>query len=698
MSTRSRVTILATSVTLSVLAALGAGGGAAGAAATKDVLALTALTGPQGGDVTIRVPAAHGGADVDRFEHVQVRLVAPAGSDDPDRVLNRKDVAAQNGVGRLVLGDVARGTKVEVQVHVRESDPPRTSILRGDGIAKLRPDLVVAAVRAPLQTLSTRPVEVTADVMERNGETGATAKLTLMLGPTPLAEAKTVTIGADGTKAVTFEGVKLETPMRAELTVRVEDAAPFETDATNNARIRTIEVTEHELVRSKVLVPNLGGYGAQFNQHVYAPITGAPPESFPEMEQKAKELGAQLVRIFYNDNWEERRPDAAPNLASFYRTVQLADDADATINITYHAVNIAKLNPVASMTRFAGVLEELVRVRGNTNVRWVTVGNEPNSTALTLAEYEALYRALHEQLVARGLRQQIQIMGGDLVEAGAAVGSNHRNWFNYMVEHMNDIVDAYSVHIYWNFHNIPRMEFRLRDVYQVVTQELAPEGRKPTYIMEFAVRGRDPFPENPTPRHGFYDDGTEMRKTNLAAFQTLWFFIASAQLGYTGTAKWDAYWGMYDLSSPGNQSYWLTGTAAEGWPLFPTYHSLRLLLQTTRRGWEVVQVGPWDESDWKVGVPDQQEKELVAYAGSGGALTVMGLDTRARFLNTTSSESPEYSLGGLPPNESFRLALWNASGNGENSIAGTVAANDAGVVRFRVPLHAAFSLTNVPMQ
>ena len=140
-----------------------------------------------------------------------------------------------------------RGAKVEVQVHVREDEPPRTTILRGDAIARLRPDLVVAAVYAPEQTLSTRPIDVVADIEELNDETGATATLTLMLGPTAVAEPKTVTVAAGATKPVTFEGVKLETAMTANLTVRVEGAAPFETDETNNARSRTVEVTEHEL-------------------------------------------------------------------------------------------------------------------------------------------------------------------------------------------------------------------------------------------------------------------------------------------------------------------------------------------------------------------------------------------------------------------------------------------------------------------
>ncbi len=56
----------------------------------------------------------------------------------------------------------------------------------------------------------------------------------------------------------------------------IDEAVPFETDATNNSRSRTVEVTEHELVRSNVLVQALGGYGAQFNQHVYAPVTNPP--------------------------------------------------------------------------------------------------------------------------------------------------------------------------------------------------------------------------------------------------------------------------------------------------------------------------------------------------------------------------------------------------------------------------------------
>ena len=211
----------------------------------------------------------------------------------------------------------------------------------------------------------------------------------------------------------------------------------------------------------------------------------------------------------------------------------------ATINITYQAVNVAKTKPVEAMTTFADVLEKLVKVDGYTNVRWVTVANEPNSTVLTMAEYEALNRALDAQLVARGLREQIRMMGGDLVS------TSQRAWFSYIAANMNDLFDAYSVHVYWDYWDTPFFkEKRLKDIRKIVTEELPASARKPTYVMEFGVRGKS-FPGKPNVESGYWDDGTDIARTNVAAFQQLWFDLAAAQLGFTGSVKWDAYWGRY---------------------------------------------------------------------------------------------------------------------------------------------------------
>ncbi len=69
----------------------------------------------------------------------------------------------------------------------------------------------------------------------------------------------------------------------------------------------------------------------------------------------------------------------------------------------------------------------------------------------------------------------------------------------------------------------------------------------------------------------------------------------------------------------------------------------------------------------------------------------MGLDSNGRGLNAVSDRGARATASaGLPANTPFNLALWNASGNGEDSVAGTVTTDAAGVARFQVPLHAAF--------
>ena len=89
-------------------------------------------------------------------------------------------------------------------------------------------------------------------------------------------------------------------------------------------------------------------------------------------------------------------------MESFIKTVELANETDAAINITYQSAARAKFQPDPFMSQFAAILEDLVRIRGYTNVRWVTIQNEPNTTQLTLAEYEALNRALDAQLLRVG--------------------------------------------------------------------------------------------------------------------------------------------------------------------------------------------------------------------------------------------------------------------------------------------------------
>jgi hypothetical protein len=620
-------------------------------------------------------------------------------------------------VAGVDLGQVPRDRRVDVDVLVQTETQNRTFVLQGTTTTLLRPDLFVQEINAPKQVLVGAPFTVTAVIAERNGDVGASADITLSAAPGAVEHAD---VPAGGTATVSFP-VTLGSPVPVDLTITVSGAAPFETDVTNNARAATVDVTQNQLASPfRVLFPSLLGYGAQFGDHVYAPITPWPAgQSHADAEAKVKALEPQLVRIFYNDNWDANANNMFPNWQvnydSFVKVVQLAQDTGATIDISFQNLgNVRVAPPGPPMAKFAAVLQDLVVNHGLTNVRWAEVGNEPNAGSdnavpppIQLDQYNALYRALNAELNARGLRNQIQLMGGGLVENANSPTRNHYEWMKWIAANMGDIVDAYAEHVYWNYDDTGRLEYRLRDTAHLMNEVLPPGQRKPTYMMEFGIRGLATCGTKVRFANLYYGPDAscpEIWRTNIAGFQQLWFNLDSAQLGVAGTSKWDAYWSRYDNSSAGNQLYWMIGPPTEGSPLTPTYYSMELLFHTTAPGWRIIGVDPWEANDSSVSTydieghtsNDQPEQELVAYSGPSGELTVVGLDTHGKDLNVASTDPPSsYSIGGLPPNTTFTLAEWNATGDGTDSIAGTITTNAAGVARFEVPLQAAFALTTV---
>src|SRR5262245_63776798 len=130
--------------------------------------------------------------------------------------------------------------------------------------------------------------------------------------------------------------------------------------------------------------------GAQFNQNLFAqelvnaagktiPGTQVPEASLGDVEQKLNVLRPQFVRIFFSPHQDKGSPTTPGTRDSFIRTVQLAQDAGATINITVQSVTPYVADPETGMNEFAAVLDELVHSHGITNVRWVTLENEPNT-------------------------------------------------------------------------------------------------------------------------------------------------------------------------------------------------------------------------------------------------------------------------------------------------------------------------------
>jgi len=470
-------------------------------------------------------------------------------------------------------------------------------------------------------------------------------------------------------RALLALSVTLQTAGTFRIDVAITASDPAETTTANNTRHAIVEPTDFQVVPSSVLVPSLAGYGGQFNHHVYAAISrgvGVTEDNVGVMEQEMRALHPQFSRIFFNQS-AFTDPD---RMQSFVRTVLLAQSTGTTINITWQGGRLDAAS--GTVQKFAAVLIDLVKNRGVTRLRWLTLQNEPNSTKLTPAQYETQYRQLDPYI--QSIRGQVHYMGGDLVR------DNQQVWFNYMAAHMSDLLDAYSIHVFWDYWDTQKLQDRLTEV-RAIVDALPESERKPLYVAEYGVRGLRTLNGVPQGDPGVWTDGTPIAQTNVSAFQHAWFDVLSARLGYVGTSKWDSYFGKYDN---GTQAYYMIGDPATGWPLFPLYNFIHLMTTTVKSGWKVLGV------DELAGTT----RLLTAYLGPAGE-TIVGLDTAGAQLNAVSSTEDPYSIGGLPPLRKVRLVIWNQDGDGLDGPTTTITTDARGVATITVPQNGVFVLTTL---
>lgn len=532
------------------------------------------------------------------------------------------------------------------------------------------PDVAITKVVARAPVVAGNPFLVVVTLAERSRVTAGLATVTVSDGASA-SQPRTVTVRPGRRIRV---GITMTARAAGALTLSVTARVPRDRVRRNNVATATVSASEFALARARVLVDSFGGFGAQFNQNLYAGISrdsGVTDENVVDLERKVVSLAPHLARLFFSRAAFTDRD----LMQSFVRAAQLAQRSRATVGVTWQTSFGS--NAEVEMPMFADVLAGLVLEHGVTNLRWVTVQNEVNRTRVTMEAYDRMHRLVDARLRARGVRGRIRFMGGDLVAARSPLGQTQADWFRFMATRMNDVLDAYSVHVFWDYWDTAKIAKRLTEV-RAIYDTLPADARKPLYVSEFGVRGRrsagDAGP-------GTWDDGTPLESTNVSAFQQAWFAVLASKLGYAGTIKWDAYFGRYDRVP---QSYSLLGPPQEGWPPRPVYNLTRLLTATTGAGWRTLAV------DGASGT-----KALAAFASPAGALTLVGLDGSAASLNAVSPVSSTYLVGGLPPRTAFTLLYWNADGSGATAAAGTVTSDALGAITVTAPLHAVFALTTL---
>ena len=169
-----------------------------------------------------------------------------------------------------------------------------------------------------------------------------------------------------------------------------------------------------------------------------------------------------------------------------------------------------------------------------TNVRWVTIQNEPNTTLVTLEQYKRSTGPSTPHLRRAGPARAHPADGRRPVEPAQAA-SDQRSGSIHGREHERRPRRLLRAHLL-ELLGHPSMEFRLRDVHQIVDRELPGRRAEAGYIMEFGVRGIQNIPGSRTSA-GLLGGRDAVSRTNIAAFQQLWFDLASAQLGFTGASS-----------------------------------------------------------------------------------------------------------------------------------------------------------------
>src|SRR5437763_4678529 len=520
--------------------------------------------------------------------------------------------------------------------------------------AASRPDVVVTSVKTNKVSLVGRPFYVTATLADR-ARSLRKAIVTVSIGATTLADTSVVI--RPGRRVTVKLPISLTTPGRTRLTV----AAGASTRSVN------VDAAEFRLQPASVLVPSFAGYGAQFNHHVYSALSrsvGVSDDNVGDMEQKMRTLHPQFSRIFFTPQ-AFTDPD---KMQSFVRTVVFAQSVGTDINITWQGGTLSVA--AGTVQKFAEVLLDLVRNRGVTHLLWLTLQNEPNRTRITLDAYERQYRELDPYI--QSIRGQVRYMGGDLVRGPDTGVPNQDVWFQYLATHMSDILDAYSIHVFWDYWDTQKIVDRLKEV-RAIVDALPQSGRKPVYVTEYGVRGQRTFDGVPQVDPGVWQDGTPITQTNVSAFQHALFDVLAAELGYIGTSKWDAYYGKYDS---GTQAYYLIGAPQNGWPLYPMYNFMQLLTTTVKRQWGIVGVDA---------VPGTT-RSLAAYLGKQGQQTVIGLDIAGAQLKAVSpAASVSYTIAGLPPSKTLNLLVLNQAGECLDAPRQTIERDAADGVKMDVP-------------
>jgi len=430
----------------------------------------------------------------------------------------------------------------------------------------------------------------------------------------------------------------------------------------------TLELGPPPVTKHLPLALPLWGYGAQFNAGLFTErgqpggITAA----------QLRDLTAHVANLRPGHSRIAVETEATPSAHGFeherkalLRTVELAQAGGANVNLTWWHGPYPKPQRARFMREFADVIEEARKQ--SDGITHVTIQNEVNGSGVDIGKtgdqkesrrvYKELYGLLDAELRGRRdphgaatLRDGVRLVGGDLVAAG---NSPQNFWLEYMREEMDELLDGYSIHVYWPQGRTAKFEQRLADLVDAI-------GRfglvKPIYVTEYGVKAADSGEPGTI-------GGKNVEDMLETAHQHAWFNALAPQHGCVGFAKWVLYrtqgrtyhdWGMID--TPANQ-FDRKFTYYVSW-LFT--HAIDL--------------------EWRAsGLAGSGNLLASGFSGPNGEHSV--------FVLNRDDQRHGVRVEGLQTNGSYFAAMWNRNGDGRIHVLPRVAADANGGARVSVAPH-----------
>jgi hypothetical protein len=422
------------------------------------------------------------------------------------------------------------------------------------------------------------------------------------------------------------------------------------------------------VVTSKPIATPIAGFGACMNPYLYAyPNTPneIKPTQLADLEQKVKALHPQFVRIFFLNSWWEKDTDNSVAKdhkgmrESIIRTIRLAQDAGASVLLQLWYDPDHYENPDDVTRRFAKAIAEMRSKYGLTSVRFATIQNEPdeNSDDIKMKRYPIVYRAFDRALREEGIRQDVKIIGGDLV------GEKWEHWLKMLASELSPVLDGYSIHAYWDYWRISTFRYHLKEVADVVAK-LPAKQRRPLYVTEFGARG---FRDKPGTEPGKSDTGKPVADVPVYSFEIGIFMLDAINLGFVGTAQWD----MYDVWYDRKMGYGVIGPVEKGFPIKPGYWLLGMFTHATEPGWRAMKIDGEIEDVWISALASKNDLSVFA-------------------LNRVQGEK-RITIGGLPRGQQLMSWIWNRDGQGKVERTEPVHVDDQGIASIAVP-HMAIQL------